>query len=155
MNNSDILVDFDTSVGRWIGSTAKMVDNYLHEAFQSQGLDLSKEQMVVLKKLHENDGLIQNELAYLTLRDKSSLARLLAKMERKNYITREQDEFDKRVNRVFLTETGKITFRKTRPIIVRLKEIMEKNINEEKIYNLTNTLEHIQNNISSAEAQIK
>lgn len=155
MNNSDILIDFDTSVGRWIGSTAKMVDNYLHETFQNHGLDLSKEQMVVLKKLHENDGLIQNELAYLTLRDKSSLARLLAKMERKNYITREQDELDKRVNRVFLTETGRITFRKTRPIIVRLKEITEKNINEEKIYNLTNTLEHIQNNISSAEAQIK
>ncbi len=154
MNNSDILVDFDTSVGRWIGSTAKMVDNYLHEAFQSQGLDLSKEQMVVLKKLHENDGLIQNELAYLTLRDKSSLARLLAKMERKDYITREQDDFDKRVNRVFLTETGRITFKLTRPIIVGLKEIMQKNIEEEEIYQLINTLERMQRNISSAEAQI-
>jgi DNA-binding MarR family transcriptional regulator len=154
MNNSDILVDYDTSVGRWIGSTAKMVDNYLHEAFQSQGLDLSKEQMIVLKKLHENDGLIQNELAYLTLRDKSSLARLLAKMERKNYITRQQDEFDKRVNRVFITETGRTTFRLTRPIIVGLKEIMEKNIKEEEIYQLTNTLKSIQRNISSEEAQI-
>ena len=154
MNNSDILVDFDTSVGRWIGSTAKMVDNYLHEAFQSQGLDLSKEQMVVLKKLHENDGLIQNELAYLTLRDKSSLARLLAKMERKNYITREQDEFDKRVNLVFLTETGRTTFRRTQPILVGLKEIMEKNIKEEEIYQLTTTLKSIQRNINSAEAQI-
>ena len=154
MNNSDILVDFDTSVGRWIGSTAKMVDNYLHEAFQSQGLDLSKEQMVVLKKLHENDGLIQNELAYLTLRDKSSLARLLAKMERKNYITREQDEFDKRVNRVFLTDAGRTTFRRTRPIIVGLKEIMEKNIKEEEIYQLTKTLRNIQRNINSAETEI-
>jgi len=154
MNNSDILVDFDTSVGRWIGSTAKMVDNYLHEAFQRQGLDLSKEQMVVLKKLHENDGLIQNELAYLTLRDKSSLARLLAKMERKNYITREQDEFDKRVNLVFLTETGRTTFRRTQPILVGLKEIMEKNIKEEEIYQLTTTLKSIQRNINSAEAQI-
>ena len=154
MNNLDILVDFDTSVGRWIGSTAKMVDNYLHEAFQSQGLDLSKEQMVILKKLHENDGLIQNELAYLTLRDKSSLARLLAKMERKNYITREQDNFDKRVNRVFLTETGRITFKLTRPIIVGLKEIMQKNIEEKEIFQLINTLQRIQSNISSAETQI-
>jgi len=154
MNNTHILVDFDKSVGRWIGSTAKMVDNYLHEAFQSEGLDLSKEQMIVLKKLHENDGLIQNELAYLTLRDKSSLARLLAKMERKNYIVREQDDFDKRVNRVFLTEIGKIAFRRTRPIIVGLKEIMEKNIKAEEIYQLIKTLERIQHNISSEEAKI-
>ena len=153
MNNTDILVDFDKSVGRWIGSTAKMVDNYLHEAFQREGLDLSKEQMIILKKLHENDGLIQNELAYLTLRDKSSLARLLAKMERKNYITREQDNFDKRVNRVFLTETGRITFRRTRPIIVGLKKIMEKNIAEEEIFQLINTLQQIQYNITSAETQ--
>ncbi|MGB5361386.1 MAG: MarR family transcriptional regulator [Eudoraea sp.] len=153
MDNTDILVDFDKSIGRWIGSTAKMVDNYLHEAFQSEGLDLSKEQMVVLKKLHENDGLIQNELAYLTLRDKSSLARLLAKMERKDYIVRKQDEWDKRVNRVFLTETGRTTFRRTRPIIVRLKEIMEKNIAEEELYQLIKNLKGIQHNISSAESQ--
>ena len=155
MNNTDILVDFDKSVGRWIGSTSKMVDNYLHEAFQCEGLDLSKEQMIVLKKLHENDGLIQNELAYLTLRDKSSLARLLAKMERKNYISREQDDYDKRVNRVFLTETGRITFKRSRPIIVGLKEIMEKNITEEEIFQLINTLQRIQHNITSTEALFK
>ncbi|MGB5205527.1 MarR family winged helix-turn-helix transcriptional regulator [Eudoraea sp.] len=155
MNNTDILVDFDKSVGRWIGSTSKMVDNYLHEAFQCEGLDLSKEQMIVLKKLHENDGLIQNELAYLTLRDKSSLARLLAKMERKNYISREQDDFDKRVNRVFLTESGRITFKRSRPIIVGLKEIMEKNITEEEIFQLINTLQRIQHNITSTEALLK
>ena len=155
MNNTDILVDFDKSVGRWIGSTSKMVDNFLHEAFQCEGLDLSKEQMIVLKKLHENDGLIQNELAYLTLRDKSSLARLLAKMERKNYISREQDDYDKRVNRVFLTETGRITFKRSRPIIVGLKEIMEKNITEEEIFQLINTLQRIQHNITSTEALFK
>ena len=155
MNNTDILVDFDKSVGRWIGSTTKMVDNYLHEAFQCEGLDLSKEQMIVLKKLHENDGLIQNELAFLTLRDKSSLARLLAKMERKNYISREQDDFDRRVNRVFLTEAGRIAFNRTRPIIVGLKEIMEKNITEEEIFQLINTLQRIQHNITSTEALLK
>ena len=154
MNNTDILVDFDKSVGRWIGSTTKMVDNYLHEAFQCEGLDLSKEQMIVLKKLHENDGLIQNELAFLTLRDKSSLARLLAKMERKNYISREQDDFDRRVNRVFFTEAGRIAFNRTRPIIVGLTEIMEKNITEEEIFQLINTLQRIQHNITTAEAQI-
>ncbi|MGB5428415.1 MAG: MarR family transcriptional regulator, partial [Eudoraea sp.] len=63
-------------------------------------------------------------------------------------------EWDKRVNRVFLTGTGRITFRRTRPIIVRLKEIMEKNIAEEELYQLITTLKVIQHNISSAEGQI-
>jgi DNA-binding MarR family transcriptional regulator len=155
MNNADIniLVDFDQSVGRWIGKSSKMVDNYLHEAFQNEELDLSKEQMIVLKRLHEKDGLIQNELAFLTLRDKSTLARLLAKMERKNYIIRIQDNYDKRVNRVFLTKTGRVTFSKTRPIVKRLKTIMERNISEEALNELKSTLEQIQNNITSAEAE--
>ncbi|WP_297704975.1 MarR family transcriptional regulator [uncultured Eudoraea sp.] len=154
MNNTDILVDFDKSVGRSIGVSSKMLDYYLNEALQAEGLDMSKEQMIVLKKLFEKDGLIQNELAFLTFRDKSSMARLLAKMERKNYIVRIQDDVDKRVNRVFLTEIGKEIFLRTRPIIIKLKDLMERNISESDIQQLKKTLERIQHNISSAEAQI-
>ena len=83
MQQKDVVVDLENSVGPWIGKTTKIVDYYLHEALQQHGLDLTKEQMIVLKKLHQKDGLNQNELASLTWRDKSSLARLLTKMERR------------------------------------------------------------------------
>lgn len=150
MSSTDILVDIDKSLARSIGKSSKMLGYHLDEAFHAEGLDLSKEQMLVLKKLHEKDGLIQNELAALTFRDKSSLARLLIKMERKNYIFRKQDDFDRRLNRVFLTEEGKTIFLKTRPIMIRLNNIIERNISERDIIQLRKTLDRIQQNLIAA-----
>lgn len=113
---------------------------------QRHGLDLSKEQMIVLKKLHEHGDLNQNELALLTYRDKSSLARLLSKMEQKNYIFRRQNEEDKRINDVFLTEQGKLTYQKTRPVIKEIIDIMEQNISQEEKQHIIKILKKVQEN---------
>lgn len=124
----------------------KLVDYHMNEAFENAGLDLTKEQMVVLKKLEERDGLNQNELAYLTYRNKSSLARLLAKMESKQYIRRKQARTDKRMNQVFLTEQGKTVYQKTRPVIQGLITKMERNISTEEKDDMIALLKRVQRN---------
>lgn len=149
MQELEFDIDLEKSLGPWIGKTTKIVDYYLHEAFQQHGLDVSKEQMIVLKKLHHHDGLNQNELAHLTWRDKSSLARLLAKMERKGYIFRRQHEADRRVNLVHLTESGRQVFRNTRPIIQKAIDILEKDISKSEIKRMIEILKRIQDNFTS------
>ncbi|MDB4293137.1 MarR family transcriptional regulator [Maribacter sp.] len=143
-----LTIDFEKSIGPWLGRTMKMVDYHLNEAFQNAGLDLTKEQMVVLKKLFEQDGLSQNELASLTYRDKSSLARLLSKMEKKEYIIREQDDEDKRVNNVFLTERGRAVFNETRPVIQKVINRMEHAISEADKNQIISILKKVQTNLS-------
>ena len=110
MKSKKSKIDFENSIGPWLGKTVKIVDYYLQESLDNVGLNLTKEQMIVLKKLHDQDGLNQNELAFLTLRNKSSLTRLLSKMEAKKYITRKQSVDDKRINRVYITSFGKEIF---------------------------------------------
>lgn len=149
MQELELDIDLEKSLGPWIGKTSKIVDYYLHEAFQQHGLDVSKEQMIVLKKLHLEDGLNQNELAQLTWRDKSSLARLLAKMERKGYIIRKQHALDKRVNLVYLTESGREVFRNTRPIIQKAIDILEKDISRSEIKRMIEILKRIQDNFTA------
>ena len=61
----------------------------------------------VLAILRLEDGLTQNYLAEILALKPGSLAELLKKMELKGDIRREVDEQDKRVKRVYLTETGK------------------------------------------------
>lgn len=139
-------IDFETSIGPWLGRTVKMVDYHLQEAFDAYGVDLTKEQMIVLKKLNEQDGINQNELALLTYRDKSSLARLLSKMEAKDYIKRIQSVEDKRNNQVFITTHGTQTFLATRPIIQEIIDIMEDGLDEENKMLIISTLKKIQNN---------
>ncbi len=125
-------IDFQRSIGPWMGKTVKIVEYYLQELFTEFGLDLSKEQMIVLKELNVQDGLNQNELASLAFRDKSSMARLLSKMERKNYIRREQSKEDKRINLVYLTEKGRVVYKQTRPVLKKLIKTMEQNITKSK-----------------------
>ncbi|MBT8291256.1 MAG: MarR family transcriptional regulator [Muriicola sp.] len=148
MQELDLEIDLEKSLGPWLGKTIKITDYYLHEAFQQNGLDISKEQMIVLGKLNKNDGLNQNEIADLIWRDKSSIARLLAKMERKGYIIKRQHEQDRRVNLVYLTESGREIFRKTRPIIQKAINILEMDLSKSEINRMIEILKRIQDNFT-------
>ena len=125
-----VVPDLDSSLAPWIGKTSKIVDYYLQDALQQHGFILTKEQFVVLKKLSAKDGLNQNELASLLYRDKSTMARLLAKMEEKGLVRREQSNKDKRINKIYITEKGKLTFEKTLPVVSRMINVLEHNITQ-------------------------
>ncbi|MGB5499426.1 MAG: MarR family transcriptional regulator [Maribacter sp.] len=147
-------IDFEHSIGPWLGKTSKIADYYLHEMLLDQGLDLSKEQMITLKKLHDEDGLNQNELAFLTFRDKSSLARLLLKMEKKNFIRRKQSTEDKRINQVFLTNEGRAIFKQSKQVISKFITAMEQNITEEEKKQIIRILKKVQSNFTQEKAAL-
>ncbi|MFT4802484.1 MAG: DNA-binding MarR family transcriptional regulator, partial [Flavobacteriaceae bacterium] len=130
MKIEEVSIDFDNSVGPWLGKTIDIINYHLLELFKENNLDITKEQMIVLKKLHDKDGISQNELALLIFRNKSSLTRLLSKMEKKNYILRKQSLEDKRINQVFLTEKGKDTYLKVKPIIKQMIDRLELNFSQ-------------------------
>ncbi len=146
MKSEEIEIDFENSIGPWIGSTIKVIDYYIHEEIKAEKLDLTKEQIIILKNLFFNDGINQNELACLTLRNKSSLTRLLVKMEKKNYIIRKQSKEDKRINNVFITPLGKEMFVQTRPMIKKTMDIMEKDISKKEKQIMISLLKKIQTN---------
>ena len=148
MKTDSFHIDFETSIGPWLGKTVKLVDYRMHEAFNSAKLDLTKEQMLVLKKLYEKGGLNQNELACLTYRDKSSLARLLSTMESKGYITRRKNEKDRRINDVFITETGQNVYKNSQPVIKKLINTMENGITQDEKKQIIAILKKIQANFT-------
>ncbi len=154
MQSSKHKIDFESSIAPWLGKTSKIIDYYIHDALQRQGLDLSKEQMIVLKKLHDKDGLAQNDLAFLTLRNKSSLTRLLVKMEHKGFIDRKQSSNDKRSNHVYLTDAGRAIFKKARPVIKEVIKTMEKQLSPNEIDQFITTLKKIQFNLTAEKASL-
>lgn len=146
MKSKETEIDFENSIGPWLGRTIKVIDYYLDEEIKSENLDVTKEQIIILKNLFLNDGINQNELACLTFRDKSSLTRLLVKMEKKNYIERKKSKEDKRINKVFITSLGKEMFVKTRPIIKKIMDTMETNISIKEEQVMISLLKKIQTN---------
>ena len=114
-----------------------------------KGVDLTKHQLVVLTLLSRNDGLPQNDLALVTERDKTSLARLIATMERKNLVRREINTKDKRVNNVFITQKGSQKLSDTMPILKYLVSEMQQGIPKKDITRTIEILKKVKHNLEN------
>lgn len=69
-------------------------------------LDLKLGQLDVLMNVYRHPGMSQHDVARKLLVTRSSITMLVPQLEKQGLIRREGDERDKRVIRLFLTETG-------------------------------------------------
>jgi len=143
-----IPINFEKSVVPWIGKTAKLLSIFLKDTFAKHAVDLTKEQFILLKVLHDQDGVIQKDLAFITERNKSSLARLINTMERKNFVARIPDAEDKRINRVHLTAHGHKIFLRIQPVVQTCIQQAQQGLTEEEIKTTIAVLEKVQKNLS-------
>jgi len=140
--------EMEESVLPWIGKTAKMMAIFIGDRFKKQGMDLSLQQMIILKILNEEDGRPQQDLAIVTERHKASLTRLLATLEKKKLVTRISDKADKRINRVYLTKLGKEQLQSTFPLMREIMAEMQLGLNATEIQTTIQTLQKIQSNLT-------
>ena len=131
----------------WIGKTAKFIDYYIADYMRDRGIDLSKEQFIVLKYLNDKDGLIQNDLAFITNRSKTALTRLIQTMEKKNLVFRKPSHMDLRVNHVYLTKHGQKTWEEAYPHFRKIDKELQKGISESALQTVRETMEKIQTNL--------
>ena len=64
-------------------------------------------QMKLLSIISKNDGIIQRDLAEILDMRPSSLTEMVSNLEKNSLISRKQDENDRRIMHVYLTEEGK------------------------------------------------
>lgn len=142
--------DFNTTLAPWIGKTSKMLNMYLSDILKKHNIQITKQQWIVLKILHEEEnGLIQNDLAFITERNKASLTRLIAIMEKKNLVSRITSEKDARKNLVHITPTGKDLFLKTKPIFLKRILEIQKDISFSEMETFMQVMSKIQQNLNN------
>ncbi len=131
-----------------LGKTAKLTGFYFTDTFHENGIKLSKEQWLLLKKLHDKDGQIQNNLAFITNRSKTSLTRLINTMERKGLVFRVISKEDKRINHIYLSKSGKQIFLSSLPVLKKIIDELQENISSKDLAKAIQVLHQIQNNIN-------
>lgn len=142
--------DFNKTLAPWIGKTSKMMNIYLSDIFLENNVQVTKEQWIVLKILHEDkDRICQNELAFITDRNKASLTRLINVMEKNKLVVRIACEEDSRKNLIHITETGKQLFLKMKPLMLESMKILQKGITKDEISNFMAVITKIQNNLKA------
>ncbi len=144
-------LEIEKSILPWLGRSMKLTDYFIADSFRTHGIELSQPQLVMLIMLMKNNGQPQNSLAFLTNRNKASLARLVDTMEKKNLVKRLPAKNDKRVNLVYLTEYGRNTLLKAFPVLHNVINTIQKNISETELDTTVQVLKKIVTNIKLAE----
>lgn len=101
------------------------LNRYIHrtkhrEVNLKDGIHRGQRKLLLL--ISENDGIIQRDLAEMLDMRPSSLTEVLSNLEKNSLIRREQDEKDRRVMHVYLSEEGKELLEEIRKINGRLPD---------------------------------
>ncbi|MFJ7666928.1 MarR family winged helix-turn-helix transcriptional regulator [Lysinibacillus sp. NPDC097195] len=98
---------------REIGMIARALDSISNIEFKEY--DLTKGQYLYLVRICENPGIIQEKLAEMIKVDRTTVARAIKKLEMNHFIEKKEDDYNKKIKKLFPTEKGKAIF----PIIKR------------------------------------
>ena len=136
-------LEFHMSMGMLINSAHRaMTKRFVQNAMKS-GLDISLDQWMVLGPIWQLESASQKELGEITLKDKTSITRLIDILEKKNLVVRVEDQIDHRIKRVILTNAGKQLFFDVLPIMEKTREEVRKDISDQDIETFKKVLSSI------------
>ncbi len=134
----------DKSIGKWISIIHRQSQIYLNSELRQY--DINSSEYIYLVNLASNEGVNQKYLSDMLCVDEALTTRVIRSLEKKKYVLREKDSYDKRAYNVRLTEKGK----KIQPIIVdKLKywtAILSTGMNIEQIDYIIDNLMSMANN---------
>ncbi|EKU91192.1 MarR family winged helix-turn-helix transcriptional regulator [Bacteroides oleiciplenus] len=89
----------------------------LQRVLKRNNIDMTFEMLQVLSCLWQEQGVSQQILAEKIAKDKACMTNLLANLEKKNWIMRQEDLTDRRNRLVYLTPAGEEISNRIRPLI--------------------------------------
>jgi DNA-binding MarR family transcriptional regulator len=98
--------DLYNSYSLLLDRTARRVKQYAQQRFNELGFNITVDQWVVLKNLHEQKQMKQNDLAELLFKDNPTLTRIIDLLCDKGLVVRNSNPDDRRSFKVSLTKEG-------------------------------------------------
>ncbi|MGL4654012.1 MarR family winged helix-turn-helix transcriptional regulator [Cetobacterium sp.] len=109
--------------------------------------DITPEQWVVLKELSNEDKISQNEISLRVGKDKNNIKALIDKLEKKEYVIRQQDTNDKRAFLITLTDKAYLLIKKLKDIDKEFNEEISENLNRSDLEQLKLLLDKFKKNL--------
>ena len=121
------------SLGCLTNLSAMAARNYLTRQLSLHGIDMTIEQFKVMVVLWKEGNSTQQNIADFVGKDKTSITRLIAGLEKRSLIGRATDENDKRCNLVTLTPQGIALEKPTMEVLQQANESLQKHFNPEEL----------------------
>lgn len=130
---------------REIGMIARALDSISNIEFKEY--DLTKGQYLYIVRICENPGIIQEKLAELIKVDRTTAARAIKQLEMKGFIDKKDDQYNKKIKKLFPTEKGKNVY----PYIKRENDysntVALEGFSEREAETIFNLLERVRKNV--------
>lgn len=123
----------------------------VHELLESIGL--YRGQPPVLMALWEKDGLTHSDLARRLDITRATMTKMVQRMERTGFLTRQPDALDQRISRVYLTEQGRLVRERLQELFQTIEAETFAGLSESECSSLKSCFTKIRANLQSALSQ--
>ena len=117
------------------------------------GLGLHRGQPQLLFALWDEDGLTHSQLAERLMVTPATISRMVQRMERTGFLTRQPDPADERVSRVYLSAAGRAVRDDLQRVWRRMEEETFAGLSDEEVSALNGFLRGLRDNLLRASAQ--
>jgi DNA-binding MarR family transcriptional regulator len=125
------------------------IRQFMQQKFRENNIDLTYEMHQIMACLWKKDGIKQQELADLTLKDKASMTFLIDNLAKRGLVKRTEDIKDRRSKLIFLTGKGKQLGKKVEPWVIELFTIASAGFKVSDISQCIKAVEKMRDNIKA------
>ena len=136
-------------LGRSMSELRNYVRQYIQVKIKEHGINITFEMLEVMACLWKKDGINQQEIADLTLRDKSSMTYLLDNLVKRKMVKRFEDENDRRNKLIYLTKEGNDLKEQLHPWVTEVYEIAAGDIDINDLKNSMLVITKMMQNLKS------
>jgi MarR family transcriptional regulator, organic hydroperoxide resistance regulator len=129
-----------------IERTERQTKKFANAALKAEGIEITPEQWVLLKRISEREIINQRELAELSFKDPASVTRTLDLLEKNGLVRREDMAGDRRAYNLFLSDAGTDLVKRITPIAQLVRAHGLRGISEDELAQFKRTLNKIYEN---------
>lgn len=137
--------DNQHTLGFLLARASDSMSAHLNKLLRKEGIDLPHSQYIILRLLHIEDGISQQELAERAFKDTAAVKRTLDILEEKGLINRIPANMKK--NSIVITPSGRELMPKVMGYLERSKESYLSGISDKEYATVTSVLERLYQNI--------
>lgn len=142
----NIIMDFT----RKIAMINTAYRQFIQNKFKEHKVNLTFEMLQVLACLWNKDGINQQEIANITVKDKASMTYLIDNLVKRNLVYRQEDSNDRRNKLIYLTEQGLKTQAQIQPFLDEMYESAGMNLESAALIQSMNIIEQVEKNLRAA-----
>jgi DNA-binding MarR family transcriptional regulator len=149
MNGADPKTEITRQFVHLMFDLRDQLRQHMQKKFRENNIDLTYEMHQIMACLWKKDGVKQQELADLTLKDKASMTFLIDNLTKRDLVKRMEDPSDRRNKLIYLTPKGKQLGKKIEPWVNELLAIAGKGFDIGTLRNYITAIEKMRNNVKA------